>query len=760
MKNHAPSVQSQVSEKENIANLVAPEVPDHELLRCIGHGGYGQVWLAKNVMGTFRAVKVVYRRSFTNDNPYEREFAGIKRFEPISRTHPGLMSILHVGRHSQECYYYYVMEIGDDIASGQNIAPESYVPKTLKSELVERGRLPAAECLRLGLSLSGALGYLHSHGLVHRDVKPSNIIFVSREPKLADIGLVTDIGEAATAVGTEGYIPPEGPGSPIADLYSLGKVLYEISTGLDRTQFPSLPTRLREYPDAPLLAGLNLIILKACDPDPRKRFSSSEELHTALRKLEGGEAGSAGTGGFMSRPHDASVAVLPFLNMCADRENEYLSDGITEDLTTTLAQVKGLRVAGRTSAFAFKGKPKDIRKIAELLGVSTVVEGSVRKAGKRLRITAQLIKASDGCYLWSERYDREMKDVFALQDEISRAIVAALKLRLVGDTNVSFVKGKPASTEAYQLYLQGCFHWNQRGEGLKKAMHYFELALLEDPAYAQACAGLADSYNLLGFYGYFPPREVIPKAKALAVKAVEADETLAEAHVSLGFSQLIYDWDWRAALKEFERALQINPHYSPAYYWTASYLSAVGRHEEAVALDLRALEIDPLSVFVRAHLGWTYLHARQFNRAEQQLSRTLEIDPGFVIAHWVLGRTHLAQSRYDEAIREFEQLLHSPPFNTWGLAGLGQAYAVLGQPERAAKLLTELEQLGRESYVRAYLRAEAHLALGQFDQTFACLQKSYEERDVWLGWIRCDPAFDGIQTDPRFGRLWQSLGLD
>ena len=448
---------------EMVPGSALPVIPDHQLVRRVGQGAYGDVWLGKTVLGTFRALKVVYRRTFPDARPYEREFAGIKNFEPVSRTHPGLVCVLHIGRNDQLGYFYCVMELGDDQAAGQTIDPAKYTPKTLRTEITARGRLPAIECLELSLSLLPALGHLHRHGLVHRDLKPSNVIFVLGRPKLADTGLVASIGEALTAVGTEGYMPPEGPGTPVGDLYGFGKLLYEISTGLDRSRFPSLPTRLHQFADAPLLAGLNKIILKACDPRPRKRFRSADELERALRKLRPGGDGQVAVLSRTAADPQKSLAVLPFRNLSADQENEYLSDGITEDLTTALAQVKGLRVTGRTSAFAFKGMAKDIRKIAERLGVRSVLEGSVRKSGDRLIITAQLVNAADGCCLWSERFDRQMKDVFALQEEISRAIVAALKVRLAPEKEGALAKRQTASTQAYQLYLQGRFYWNQRG---------------------------------------------------------------------------------------------------------------------------------------------------------------------------------------------------------------------------------------------------------------------------------------------------------
>jgi len=265
-----------------------PQIPDHELVRRVGKGSYGEVWLAKNVMGTFRAVKVIHRETFSSDRPYEREFSGIQKFEPASRSHPGLVSILHIGRNREAGYFYYVMEVADDLTTGPNIDPDHYTPRTLGREIAQPGRLPPEACVQIGLTLAAALSHLHLRGLIHRDLKPSNIIFVHGAPKLADIGLVTDIGEKATCVGTEGYMPPEGPGNPAADLYSLGKVLYEISTGKAPDQFPELPTRLREFPEAPQLMRLNCIVLKACEPRAENRFRSAEEMRTALAELQGG----------------------------------------------------------------------------------------------------------------------------------------------------------------------------------------------------------------------------------------------------------------------------------------------------------------------------------------------------------------------------------------------------------------------------------------------------------------------------------------
>ncbi len=290
MANHRPD---DGSVQGDLAGTHLPRIADHELLRCIGSGSYGEVWLARSVMGAYRAVKIIYRKTFTDERPFEREFAGLKRFEPISRSHVGWVSILQVGRNEEVGYFYYVMEAADDVACGQAIDPEDYTPKTLGIELAKRGRLPLEESLKLGLSLAAALGQLHSRGLIHRDVKPSNIIFVNNVPKLADIGLVTTIGEAATFVGTEGYVPPEGPGSPAADLYSLGKLLYETCMGKDSKQFPELPTNLHENDDRKRLLRLNDVILRACDLNSRRRFTSAQEMYDQINEVLADETESA-----------------------------------------------------------------------------------------------------------------------------------------------------------------------------------------------------------------------------------------------------------------------------------------------------------------------------------------------------------------------------------------------------------------------------------------------------------------------------------
>jgi hypothetical protein len=304
----------------NPAENSLPQIPDHELLRSIGSGSYGEVWLARNVMGSFRAIKVIHRKTFREDRPFEREFMGIKKFEPISRTHPGFVCILHIGRNDQARYFYYIMEVADDVISGQKISPATYTPKTLNSELAERGKLPMNECLDVALALTAALAHLHKNGLVHRDIKPSNIIFANNQPKFADIGLVTEIGESATFVGTEGYVPPEGPGKPLADVYSLGKLLYETSTGKSLRHFPELPTMVEEGTD-PLLKRFHEIVLKSCHLNPAKRLQSADLMHQELLQIRGGEKRTGtSAAAAAAKPTPLNVALVHQANLHLDSQ--------------------------------------------------------------------------------------------------------------------------------------------------------------------------------------------------------------------------------------------------------------------------------------------------------------------------------------------------------------------------------------------------------------------------------------------------------
>ena len=454
-----------------------------------------------------------------------------------------------------------------------------------------------------------------------------------------------------------------------------------------------------------------------------------------------------------------SIAVLPFVNMSADPDNEYFCDGLAEELINALTKVEQLRVVARTSAFSFKGKEVDVREIGQRLNVSTVLEGSVRKAGHRLRVTAQLINVADGYHLWSERYDRQLEDIFQLQDEISLAIVDALKVKLFGEEKAVVLKRHTDNVEAYHLYLKGRYFWNKRTpDGFRRGLEHFHQAIESDPSYALAFVGLADSYALLGFWGESPPREILPKAQAAAAQALEIDDQLAEAYASMGLIHFQYNWNWTGAEREFRRAIKLNQNYATAHHWLAFNLEAVERLDEAVAEIKLAQELDPLSLIINTNLGQALYFARRYDEAATELHRAIEMNPHFSRAHLSLGLVYEQKRMYEEAIAEFQKARHLDEI-PWTLSGLGHAYAISGKRNEAEKIIAELKELSRRRFVSPFNIALIYAGLGETDQAFGWLERAYDERSVELTWLRVWPVLDGLRADGRFTELLRRVGL-
>jgi TolB-like protein/class 3 adenylate cyclase/Tfp pilus assembly protein PilF len=469
------------------------------------------------------------------------------------------------------------------------------------------------------------------------------------------------------------------------------------------------------------------------------------------------EAGAVGTSA--EKIDQRSIAVLPFVNMSPDRENEYLSDGITEDLITALSKVPGLRVPARTSSFVFKNKNEDIRRIGQLLSVAHVLEGSVRKSGNQLRVTAQLIKVADGYHLWSEKYDRCMQDVFTIQDEINRAIVEALKVHFEERPSTSPVKHQTGSTEAYQLYRQGREWFYQRGPGLWKALHYFELALLEDPEYALAYSGLADTYFQLAFYWYLPSAEAGTKAVAAATRALQLDPTSAEANASFTLLQAEFEWELEAAPDRYKVSIALNPNYPSAYIWQAVAFACLGRYGEAIAAAKRATVIDPLSPHPRSALGWIAGFAREYDEAILSFREALELEPDYPLTHWMLGQTLVAEGKLDEGVSALERAHTLTCGGPWTAAFLAHAYAVAGRRESALLLLAQATSSGRKPFSSPFMTALVHAGLQEKDETLDWLDRAYREREAWMAFLNCLPVFDGLRDEPRFVDLLRKVGL-
>lgn len=461
--------------------------------------------------------------------------------------------------------------------------------------------------------------------------------------------------------------------------------------------------------------------------------------------------------------HVNSIAVLPFVNVSADPENDYFCDGLSEELLNALAKVQGLKVAARTSAFSFKGKNLNIDVIGKTLRVDTVLEGSVRRSGNRLRVTAQLVNVADGYDIWSERYDRELKDVFDVQDEITLAIVDTLKLKLLGDRRAAVLRRYTDNAEAYSLYLHGRFFWNKRTtEGALRAIEYFEKAIALDPNYALAYSGIADCYNTSGFaydLGSVPAREVISKAKSAASKALEIDDSLAEAHSSLAYAKHLFDWDFAGAEELFRKALELNPNYADARHWYAHLLVALSRFDEALLESKRALELDPVSPVMNNHLGWHYMYARQYDLAIAQLNHTFALDPEFALSQWYLGIVYEQLGRNAEAEAAFEAALRPTNADALIRADVAHYYAVSGQTERALEELAALEKIAKEQRVSPFGFAMIQVGMGDHDKAFAFLERAFDERSDMLVYLNVDPRLDPLRENPRFADLTARVGL-
>jgi TolB-like protein/DNA-binding winged helix-turn-helix (wHTH) protein len=454
-----------------------------------------------------------------------------------------------------------------------------------------------------------------------------------------------------------------------------------------------------------------------------------------------------------------SIAVLPFANETGDPNAEYLSDGISESLINSLSQLPGVKVIARSSAFKYKGREVDLKEVAKALGVEAILTGRVTQRGENLSISVELVNASDKTQMWGEQYDRKMSDLLAIQREIASEIVEKLKPKVSGEEKRA-AKHYTESNEAYQLYLKGRFHWNKRtAEALKKSIEYFNQAIDKDPRFALAYAGLADSFVVPG--NRLPPREAMPKAKAAAMRALELDDTLAEAHASLGRVFAAYDWDWPNAEKEYKRAIELNPRYATVHQWYGGYLSVMGRSNEAIAERKRAVELEPLSLVINFELGLAFYYDRDYDRAIEQFQKTLELDQNFAPAHNFLPAAYEQKGMYSEAIAEFKKAipLTAGSESTLSKAGLGHVYGVSGKKNEAQTVLDELKQLSAQEFVPATSVALIYAGLGENDQAFVWLDKGFEQRAFQLQWIKLDPRWDNLRSDPRFQDLMRRIGF-
>ena len=596
---------------------------------------------------------------------------------------------------------------------------------------------------------------------------------------------VTDLNEQANIAGAGINIAQR-----VMDCGDAGHILLSKRVADDFEQYPQWRSYLHDLGECEVkhgvrVHGVNLYTEELGNPEVPEKFRQAKEKEPTASATAASDAkparrpraliaalvmAAAAAVGFYIFSHrsgskaplsslpEKSIAVLPFENLSHDPDNAYFADGIQEEILTRLSKIADLKVISRTSTQHYKSAPENLPEIARQLGVAHILEGSVQRSADQVRVNVQLIKAATDDHLWADTFDRKLTDIFAVESDIATTIAETLQAKLTGSEKIAIGKRPTANTEAYELYLKGRFFWNKRtGADLRTAIEYFNQALGKDPGYALAYAGLSDAYDLLSVYGAASPADSFPQAKAAAKKALELDDTSAEAHTSLAFVLNDYDFDFEQSLKEFGRAVQLNPNYATAHHWSNGPLLALGQFDRAIAEGKRAVELDPLSLIINADLAGAYFYARRYDEAIAQLRKTIEMDPRFYYAHWNLGQALQLKGQLSEAIGEYRKAveLNDDPSV---LALLGQAYARGGQREEAQKILARLSEEAKSRYLPAYSFALMYLALGDKERAIDQMERAYRERasgDVFL--IKTNPMLDDLRGNPRFEALVQKV---
>ncbi|QQS42716.1 MAG: protein kinase [Acidobacteriota bacterium] len=754
----------------------------YTIVERIGKGGMGEVFLAEDTrLDRKVALKTLPPQCCEDSEGLARFVREAKAASALN--HPNIITI------------YEIDETGDVTY----IASE-YIEGVLLQDKVSEGELTAQEVLDIASQIASALTVAHSAGIVHRDIKPANVM-IRRDGlvKVLDFGIAKLVAteepeidpEAVTkphlttreglVLGTVGYMSPEqARGRNLdarSDIWSLGCVLYEMIAGRKAFEGETIADVLagiiHKEPEPLAAFGSNVhpeferIVGRALCKVAEDRYRSAEEMLEDLNRLktrllleeaETGRFAAYVSAETASEPE--SIAVLPFADISASEDTRYFSEGLTEEIIMNLSKLKQLRVISRSATRQYVQEGKTHRDMADDLGVQYLLEGGVRCIGNEIRITAQLIDAYNQVYLWAESYRGTIDDVFEIQENVAAEIVRALKVRLSTDEQTELRKRYTENTEAYQMYLRGRFFWNKRSEeGIRNAIRYFEMAIEEDPEYALAWAGIADSYTVLGEYGSVPRRQLFPKARAAVEKALEFDSSLAEAHCSNAILMMLEDWDWEGSAKEFELAIELNPSYATAYQWYSQWFESKGETEEAIRYATKAAELDPVSQAIQQDLGLALYYDRRYEEAIEVALRTLELDPVYPAAHRLLSLAYQAVGRFEEAIEENER---------WGeLTGneietdvsRAQLLAASGKPVEARSILERVPAPSGKSGNLFRGLALAFAAIGEKEKALECLEEGLDRREEALLSIKVDPKLDILRNEPRFIGIIRAMGL-
>jgi eukaryotic-like serine/threonine-protein kinase len=743
----------------------------YEVLEPLGSGGMGEVYRARDSrLERDVAIKILPQHLAADPEMrgrFEREMRAV-----AALTHPGIMSVFELGK------------VGDLSFA----VVELLEGETLRKQLAS-GAIPWRRAVAISADLADALAAAHAKGIVHRDVKPENIVITSDgRTKLLDFGLARSqptspetqptlgvVTSPGLLMGTIGYIAPEQirgqAATPASDIFAVGCVLYELVSGRMPFARPTpaevMAAVLHADPTPVSESGvqapveLQRVIAHCLSKDPDGRFQSARDLAMALRALtidSGSVTVISPTPTKTRRPAAKAVAVLPFENLTGDADAEYLCDGLTESVINCLSQLPKLRVVPRSTVFRYKGRLGDLASIGLALNVRSIVTGRLARRGSTLNIQAELVDVVSDAQLWGDQYLRDGSDVASLQQEIAFQISEGLRLRLTAEDRKRLKRASTPNNEAYQHYLRGRYHWNRwTPDDFKRAMGCFEKAIEVDPNYALAWAGLGDAYGTLGFYGVIPTQTAMAKAGPAALRALELDPTLAEAHVTKAFSHIFAEWNWARAEQEFAEAIRLNPRHAPAHAFYGLFSIAAGETEVGIERALHAREIDPLSVILNLNVGWAYLFARRYDEAIAALRQTLDLDPAFRQAQATLCGALQFAGRYEDAARLFSEygLFWGVPVP--GTDVMPAVLAAGGLPAYHRKLLELMEAAGGDATYSGVSMALAHAWAGSTDAALTRLERVVENRDGHSVFLFVEPGFDMLRDEPRFKALLARL---